>query len=77
MWNHKEALRHGRGGRRHSPGVEPAPVACTALPMAAVPRILFRLDVEVVDVVDQVLEGVEQQVTLQAKQSTGLFKTKL
>ena len=45
--------------------------------MAAVPRILFRLDVEVVDVVDQVLEGVEQQVTLQAKQSTGLFKTKL
>ena len=41
--------------RPPSPGVEAAPMAGTALPVAAVACILFGLDVVVVDVVHQVL----------------------
>lgn len=47
------------------PGIEAPPVSSTALPLAAVSKIFFRLDVEVVDVIHQVLERVEQQVALQ------------
>lgn len=43
-----------------SPGVEAPPLPGAALPVAAVPRILFRLDVEVVDVIHQVLQAVEE-----------------
>lgn len=43
-----------------SPGIEAPPLPGTALPMAAVPRILFRLDMEVVDVIHQVLQAVEE-----------------
>lgn len=50
------------------PGIEAPPISCTALPLAAVPGFLFRLDVEVVDVVHQVLQRVEQQVALQARE---------
>lgn len=46
------------------PGIEASPVSSTALPLAAVTRILLRLDVEVVDVIHQVLQRVEQQVAL-------------
>lgn len=37
-------------------GIEASSVTCTALPLAAVPRILLRLDMEVVDVINQVLQ---------------------
>lgn len=43
-----------------SPGIEAPPLPCAALPVAAVPRILFGLDVEVVDVIHQVLQAVEE-----------------
>lgn len=43
-----------------SPGIEAPPLPGAALPMAAVPRILFRLDMEVVDVIHQVLQAVEE-----------------
>lgn len=46
------------------PGIEAPSVTSTALPLAAVPRILFRFDVEVVDVIYQVLQRVKQQVAL-------------
>lgn len=46
------------------PGIETSPVSSTALPLAAVSRILIRLDVEVIDVIHQVLQRVEQQVAL-------------
>lgn len=46
------------------PGIEPPAISSTPVPPAAVPTILFRLDVEVVDVVHQVLQRVEQQVAL-------------
>jgi hypothetical protein len=36
----------------------------TALPVAAVPRILLRLDVVVVDMVHQVLQELKELVTL-------------
>lgn len=47
-----------------SPGIEATAVAGTALPMAAVPSILFRLDMVVVDMVNQVLEELKELVTL-------------
>ena len=47
-----------------SPGVEASAVAGTALPLTAVPRILFRLHVVVVDVVHQLLKRVKEQVAL-------------
>lgn len=49
-----------------SPGIEASPFASTALPVTAVPRILLRLDVEVVDMVHQVLEGVKEQMALES-----------
>ncbi len=47
------------------PGIKTSPVSSTALPLAAVSGIFFRLDMKVVDVVHQVLQRVEQQVALQ------------
>lgn len=47
------------------PSIEAPPLASTALPVAAVPRILFRLDMEVIDVVHQVLQGVKEQMALE------------
>lgn len=47
-----------------SPGVETPPLASTALPVAAVPRILFRFDVEVIDMIHQVLQGIKEQMAL-------------
>lgn len=41
--------------------------------MTAVPRILFRFDVEVIDVIHQVLQGVEEQVTLEGKEALVTF----
>lgn len=46
------------------PGIEATAVAGTALPMAAVPSILFRLDMVVIDMVNQVLEELKELVTL-------------
>lgn len=48
-----------------SPSIEAPAFASTALPVAAVPRILLRLDMEVVDMVYQVLQGVKEQVALE------------
>lgn len=57
-----------------SPGIETPPFASTALPVAAVPRILFRFDMEIIDMIDQVLQGVKEQMALEeAKHS--VFKT--
>lgn len=47
-----------------SPGVEASAVTGTALPVAAVPCILFGLDVVVVDVIHQVLQELKELVTL-------------
>lgn len=47
-----------------SPGVEAPAMTSTALPVAAVPRILLRLDVVVVDMVHQVLQELKELVTL-------------
>lgn len=38
------------------PGVEAPPIPRTPLPLATIPRILFRLDMKVVDVVDELLQ---------------------
>ena len=38
-----------------SPSIKPPSLASTALPVAAVPRILLRFDMEVIDMVHQVL----------------------
>lgn len=46
------------------PGIEATTMAGTALPMTAVSSILFRLDVMVIDVVNQVLEELKELVTL-------------
>lgn len=48
------------------PGVEAPAVAGTALPVAAVPRVLLGFDVEIIDVVHQVLQEVEELVALWA-----------
>lgn len=48
-----------------SPSIEAPPFASTALPVAAVPRILLRLYMEVIDVVHQVLQGVKEQMALE------------
>lgn len=45
-------------------------MAGTALPMTAVPSILFRLDMMVIDVINQVLEELEELVTLWARQGS-------
>ena len=55
-----------------SPGIEAPPITSTAIPLATVPRILFRLDVVVVDVFHEVLQGVEQQVALEGRESGGM-----
>lgn len=34
-----------------SPSIETPPFACTTLPVAAIPRILFRFDMEVIDMI--------------------------
>lgn len=47
-----------------SPGIEATAMAGTALPMAAVPSVLFRLDMMVIDVVNQVLEELKELITL-------------
>lgn len=62
MWRHEG--RTDTQTHTHTPGIEAPPFAGTAFPMAAVPRILFRLDVEIIDMVHQVLKGVEEQVAL-------------
>lgn len=48
-----------------SPGIESPPFASTALPVAAVPRVLLRFDVEVIDMIHQVLQGVKEQMALE------------
>lgn len=47
-----------------SPGIEATAMAGTALPMTAVSSILFRLDMMVIDMVNQVLEELKELVTL-------------
>lgn len=47
-----------------SPGIEATAMAGAALPMTAVSSILFRLDMMVVDMVNQVLEELKELVTL-------------
>lgn len=47
-----------------SPGIEATAMAGTALPMTAVSSILFRLDMMVIDMVNQVLEELKKLVTL-------------
>lgn len=47
-----------------SPGVEATAMAGTALPVAAVPSILLRFDMVVVDVVHQVLQELKELVAL-------------
>lgn len=47
-----------------SPSVEASAMAGTALPVAAVPRVLLGLDMVVVDVVHQVLQELKELVTL-------------
>lgn len=47
-----------------SPGIEATAMAGTALPVAAVPCVLLRLDMIVIDVVHQVLQELEELVTL-------------
>lgn len=51
------------------PCIETSPFASAALPVTAVPRILFRFHVKVVDVIHQVLQGVEEQMALERKQA--------
>lgn len=46
------------------PGVEASPIPRTPLPLATIPRILFRLDMKFIDVVDQVLQRVEELMAL-------------
>lgn len=46
------------------PGIEATAMAGAALPMTAVSSILFRLDMMVVDMVNQVLEELKELVTL-------------
>lgn len=55
------------------PSVETPAFAGAALPVAAVPRILLRLDVEIINVVHQVLKRVKQQVAL-ATEKCPVFK---
>lgn len=45
-------------------GIEAPSITSTALPLAAVARVLFRLDVKVIDVINQVLQRAEQQMAL-------------
>lgn len=59
------------------PGIEAPPISGTAFPLTAVPRILFRLDVVVVDVVHQVLQRVEQQVALHPAAGQLTFQRRL
>lgn len=47
-----------------SPGIETTAMAGTALPVTAVPCILLRLDMVVIDMVDQVLQELKKLVTL-------------
>lgn len=47
-----------------SPGIEASAMAGTALPVTAVPCVLLGLDVVVVDVIHQVLQELEELVTL-------------
>lgn len=47
-----------------SPGIEATAMAGTALPVTAVSSILFRLDMMVIDMVNQVLEELKELVTL-------------
>lgn len=47
-----------------SPGVEASAMAGTALPVTAVPCVLLGLDMVVVDVIHQVLQELEELVTL-------------
>lgn len=49
------------------PGVEASPIPCTPLPLATIPRILFRLHMKVVDVVDQLLQRVEELMALRSR----------
>ena len=49
------------------PGVEAPPITLAALPLAAVPTILFRFHVEVVDVVDELLQRGEQPAALKRR----------
>lgn len=52
---------------KHSPSIEPPAFASAALPVAAVTRILLRLDMEVIDMIYQVLEGVKEQMALKKR----------
>lgn len=42
------------------PGIKPPSFACTPFPVATVARILLWLHMEVVDMIHQVLQGVEK-----------------
>lgn len=53
------------------PGVKAPPIPRTPLPLATIPRILFRLDMKVVDVVDQVLQRVEELMALTRRDEEG------
>lgn len=50
-----------------SPGIEASAMTGTALPVAAVPCVLLGLDVVVIDMIHQVLQELEELVTLQGR----------
>lgn len=57
------------------PGIEASPIAGASLPLTAVPRILFGLDVEVIDVINQVLQWVKEQAALEGGEKESEFYT--
>lgn len=57
----------GRAQILELPGVKAPPITCTPLPLATIPRILFGLDMKVVDVVDQVLQRGEELMALKRR----------
>lgn len=57
-----------------SPSIETPPFASAALPVAAVPRILFGLDMEVIDMIHQVLQGVKEQMALEERKHSAFHE---
>lgn len=52
-----------------SPSIEASALACTSLPLAAVARVFLRLDMGVIHMVNQVLQGIKETVTLEKDKS--------
>lgn len=53
--------------RPFSPGIEASTVTGTAFPVAAVPRIFLWLDVVIINMIHQILQELEELVTLQGQ----------